>query len=63
MASVGTTTVDAKDIASSLTVNVIIRRGYEWRWRLWVSTQLIRLACWIAWTDYEIVDEEKTDVG
>lgn len=58
MAGIGTTYVNAKDIASDLTVNVIIRRGCEWRWRLWVSTQLIRLACWIAWTKYDIVNEE-----
>ena len=51
------TSVDAKDIAAGLTMTVIVCRSRQWRFRLWVSTQLIRLACLIAWINYEIIDE------
>ncbi len=58
MAGYGAISFDAKDIAGDLTVTVTIRRGREWRVRLWVATQLIRLATWIAWTEYEIIDQD-----
>ena len=51
--------VDAKVMAAGLNMTVTVRRSRQWRFRLWFSTQLIRLACWISWINYEIIDEDE----
>ena len=62
MAGLGTLRLDAKSFALGHTMNVTVRRGREWRWRLWIVKILIRLACWIAWINCEIVEEEEEQV-
>ena len=50
--------VDFKDIAKNNTMLVGFKNAKQWRWRLWVAGQLIRLAAWIAWMGVEISIEE-----
>lgn len=50
---------DAQDLAKRLTITVTIKRARQWRIRLWIAKQLIRLAGFIAWVDVEFVDDIK----
>ncbi len=49
--------IEVKKIVSGATINVTVLGLRQWRWRLWVSKQLIRLACWISWMDCNIANE------
>ncbi len=50
--------IEVKKIVSGATINVTVLGLRQWRWRLWVSKQLIRLACWISWMNCTIVDQK-----
>jgi hypothetical protein len=58
MASLGSHTFEVKKLANGATMHVTIGGFQQWRWRLWVSKQLFRLACWISWMNCEIIDQD-----
>jgi hypothetical protein len=47
--------LDAKNLANKISIKVEIKNYYQWRIRLWLAEKLIRLGCWIAWINYEVV--------
>lgn len=47
-------TVDAKDLASHITITVKTQRMEQWRWRLVVAGWLFRLAALIMWCNIEL---------
>jgi hypothetical protein len=46
--------IDAKKLAGKVTLQVTIRRGHQWQWRVKVGRWLIRLAGLIMWTPVEV---------
>ena len=54
--------VDARKLASKVTLTLTIKHGRQWRGRIWIAGKLIRLACWIGWIGYrERVDFDCED--
>lgn len=53
--------LDARDIASNLTVDVSIKRYNSWRIRLWIALRLIEFAAWLAWVNVEVNDGSLTN--
>ena len=45
--------VSLKEVMEERPITLVIHRAKEFRFRLWIATQLIRLAAWIAWMDVE----------
>ncbi len=50
--------INLRDIASKITVTVTIKNETQWRWRIWLAVQLIKLAAWVAWMNVEFVENE-----
>jgi len=50
--------LDAKELATMITLRVRIRRMRRWRVRLWIGCRLIRLASWVMWVPVEIEQVE-----
>lgn len=48
-----TLTVDIRELASRMTLKVILR-GEEWTRRAWIAERLIRFAAWLAWMKAEM---------
>lgn len=49
-------TLTAKGMAKSITLVVRFKGFKQWSFRLWIATQLIRLAAWVAWVNVEFID-------
>jgi len=52
---------DAKNLANKIGIKVEIKNYYQWRRRLWLAEKLIRLGCWIAWINCEVVSSENKE--
>jgi len=50
--------LDMKDPEGDMTMHVQLKRLNQWRWRLWISKTLIRIAAWVAWMDADIEIEK-----
>ena len=50
--------LSTKELVGEVTVTVKVKRYAEWRIRLWVAMQLIKLAAWVGWFNIEIEGNE-----
>jgi hypothetical protein len=46
-------TLDVKEVANNITLNVTLKHHKQWRVRLAVGAWLIRLAAWVMWMNVE----------
>ena len=51
--------VDMEDIARRIGITVNLRGLTQWKLRVWIGTQLIRLAAWVMWVNIEFEDGEE----
>jgi len=56
-------TIDARDVMHQVTMTVELTHTRQLEWRLWLGTQLIRLAAWIMGCGIEIIEDETEDVS
>ena len=49
---------DMQTIANRLEITVNLRGMTQWKVRVWLGVQLIRLAAWIMWVNVEFEDGE-----
>ena len=54
MMAQSTLNVDAKTLASKVTLQITIQRGRRWQWRIAIGAWLIRLAALIMWVPIEM---------
>lgn len=48
------TKISMKDASSKMILTVNVTRVKEYRVRLWIATQLMRIVAWLAWCKIEL---------